>query len=146
MKPIKDIKDKLIGGAQVLAKSGRDVVVNLRSHAKHAWNSVQHRTGRVLRESATYVRKNPLPATLIACGIGLALRLLLRRRAPTPKAATLAKPLLVGLFIATGAMLRRAFSPAGIAGEASTPANETANGAVKPLKKSTRRIKRSLSH
>lgn len=75
-----DFEDRLTDAATSLGEGAADLAENLPARAAEAWESVQHRTDRAARESAAYVRGNPVPTALAAFGFGLVLGLLLSRR------------------------------------------------------------------
>jgi ElaB/YqjD/DUF883 family membrane-anchored ribosome-binding protein len=148
-----NLKDKLTGAATSLGESASGVADDLQSRAKDAWDSVQHQTDRVMHESSAYFRKNPLPAALAAFGFGLVLGLILHRR--EPKSFTdryIAGPLhqsrgvLLGLLIACGTLLRRAFSSASSAAEdAADNVGDGLKESLKPLRRTARQTRRKIS-
>ena len=67
-----DIKNEVAHTATKLGESANGVVEDLQNRANEAWDVVQDRTGRAVRESSAYVRQNPLPVTLAAVAFGIA--------------------------------------------------------------------------
>jgi ElaB/YqjD/DUF883 family membrane-anchored ribosome-binding protein len=114
---------------------------------------VQHQTDRVIHDSSVYLRKNPVPTALAAFGFGLVLGLFLTRRRPESlKDRYIAGPLhqsrgvLLGLLIACGALLRRAFSSvSSAAGGAADKCRDGLNDSLKPLRRAARRTGRKIS-
>jgi len=147
-----NLKDKLTGAATSLGESASGVADDLQSRAKDAWDSVQHQTDRMIHESPAYLRKNPVPTALAAFGFGLVLGLFLHRRGQESfKDRYIDGPLhqsrgvLLGLLIACGAVLRRAFSS--VSGAAEDAADNVGDGlkdSLKPLRRTARRTGRKI--
>lgn len=115
---------KLTDAATRLRQGASDAAGDLRAHLKDGWHSVQQRTGRAARESAAYVRENPVPISLAAFGCGFVLGLCLDRRALVSfKNRYIADPLhnsigvLPGLLLACVTARGRSRSSANSAGE-----------------------------
>ena len=142
------LEDKITDAATSLGESASDVANDVRTHAKNAWDSVQHGTNRAVHEGSTYVRENPVPTVLAALGVGLVLGVLLGRRDRTSfQDRYIAEPLhrskgvLLGSLVACGAMLQRTFSSAS---NVARNAGEELNESMQPLKRAARRTGRRL--
>jgi len=148
-----NLKDKLTGAVTSLGGSASGVADDLQSRAKGAWDSVQDQTDRMIHESSAYLRKNPVPTALAAFGFGLVLGLFLHRREPESFTDRyIAGPLrqskgpLLGLLIACGAVLKRAFSSGSSAAEEATDnVGDGSKDFLKPLRRAVRRTGRKIS-
>ena len=146
------IKDQLTAAATRLGESAGGVAEDLQARAEDAWDSVQHQTGRAVRESSAYVRGNPGPTALAAFGFGLVLGLLLNHRHPRSfKDRYLAEPLhqsrglLLGALLAGGALLRRTFSSASTAAEEiAGHVGDDLQNSLKPLGRAVQQTGRKL--
>jgi ElaB/YqjD/DUF883 family membrane-anchored ribosome-binding protein len=142
-----DLKDELTDATTSLGDSPSGIAHDLQNRAKDAWDSVQHRIDRVVRESSAYVQKNPMPTALVAFAIGLVLGVFLNRRAPRSfKDRYIGEPLhqsrgaLLGLLFAFATLLRRAFSSAFSATEkVAERVGDDLTDALKPLSKAGRK-------
>ena len=74
------LRNTLTDATTSLRKSAGDVVEDLQTRTKDAWQIVQHRSERVAHESAACVRENAVPISLAAFGFGFVLGLCLNRR------------------------------------------------------------------
>ncbi len=143
MEAIHDLKNKLADAATSLGASASDAAKDLRTHAKDTWDSVQEHTQSAVKESATYVRKNPVPTALAALGIGLVIGLLLRRR--TPETFThryISEPLhasrgaLLDFLNKGSGLVKRTFSTAG---EMAENVSDELKGTLKAARKTGRK-------
>ena len=152
MEPMTDIKAKLNDAGTRLGEGASNVAEDLQTRAEDAWDSVQHRTDRAVRESSAFVRKNPVPTALVAFGFGLALGLFLKRHDPVSfKDRCIAEPLhqsrgvLLGVLIALGALLRRTFSSASrTTAEIAENVGDEWEDSLKPFKNAARQTGRRL--
>lgn len=147
-----DIKNEVTDTATRLGEGANGVVEDLQNRANDAWDVVQDRTGRAVRESSAYVRENPLPVTLAAVGFGLILALLLsHREQPSFRDRYIEEPLhksrgvLLALLVACGALLKGAYSSASSAAEElAGNVGAELKGSLKPLKKAARQTGRKF--
>ena len=143
-----NIHDTLTGTATKLGEGATGLADEVQARAEDAWNSVQHRTDRAVRESSEYVHRNPLPTALAAFAVGLVLGLALNRREPVSfQDRYVAEPLhhsrglLLGLVLACGTLLRRTLASASSAAES---AGHDLQDALKPVSKAARQTGRKL--
>ena len=152
MEPVTDHKDRLTDAATSLGENASGAVEDLKTRAEDAWDSVQQRTDRAVRDSSTYVRENPVPTALAAFGVGLLLGLLLGHREPVSyKDRYIAAPiqqsrgLLLGLLLACGTLLRRSFSSASSAAEEiAGNVGHDLQDSLNPLRKAARQTAQKL--
>ena len=147
-----NLKDTLTDAATHLGESASGVAEDMQARAKDAWDTMQHRTDRAVRESSAYVRGNPVPTALAVFGFGLAVGLLLNRRPPASLTERYideplhrSRGILLGLLLGVGALLRRSAHSASnaaedIAGRFGDGLKET----MEPLSEAARRTGRRM--
>ena len=147
-----NLKDTLTDAATHLGESASGVAEDMQARAKDAWDTMQHRTDRAVRESSAYVRGNPVPTALAVFGFGLAVGLLLNRRPPASLTERYideplhrSRGILLGLLLGVGALLRRSAHSASnaaedIAGRFGDGLKET----VEPLSEAAKRTGRKF--
>ena len=147
-----DLKDKLTDAATSLGEGASGVAEDLQSRANDAWDSVQDRGNRAVRESYAYVREHSVTTALAAFGVGLVVGLLVNRRDPVSfKDRYIAEPLhqsrgvLLGVLLAFGALIRRTLSSAASdAGEIARNVGYDLNDSLKPLRRAARKTGEKL--
>ncbi len=148
-----DLKEKLTEAATSLGERASGVAEDLRDRAEDAWDSAQRGSKRAIRKGSTYVHKNPVPTALAAFAFGLVLGLFLSRRHPASLTERViagplheSKGMLLGLLIACGTVLSRAFSSASqTTGEIVEKVGGELQDSLKPLRKAAGKPERHLA-
>jgi ElaB/YqjD/DUF883 family membrane-anchored ribosome-binding protein len=147
-----NMKNKLTETATSLGEGAEHVAEEMQHRAKDTWDSVRQQSNRAMRGSSAYVRENPVPTALAAFGVGLCLGLLLNRRDPASfndhyvtEPLHQSKGVLLGLLIASGALLRRVFSSASsVVEEMAENAGDDIKESLKPVRRAARKARRTL--